>query len=190
MRDSALWDELRTGLVTRGRTKADLTAYLRTTYGCSAKSAEDVFEEYLKLLYLVSIAEVPCAAPPVLQDLWYEDGQTSLLEIETGDAISARDFKRFAHLGSRADHGVYAETFDMYVTEFGSRPPRSIWPDFRRNRVDNWFVVIFLTGCILGAFSEVFDVGVIKILAIPTFISGFLYFARRCSYWCWPPTRG
>jgi hypothetical protein len=187
MRNEQLWTDIWTGWGTRRTPKDILVHYICKEHGCSPTSAEQVFVEYQKLVYLVAVADGPCAAPPILQDIWYEDVPSLHQNTEATDPDAMVRSSRFDPLGSRSDRGVYDATFALYVAEFGCDPPSRIWPSTDRMRARDVASGVAFLGLFVGLAGLGLGIGELELIGGIALWSGAV-FTIVFGYWDWPPS--
>ncbi len=154
MRDPQLFREISADLAREAAVEGDPVGWrLRNHFGLGRDLVGKVREEFCRFAYLTRIAEAPLAAPPVLAELWHGKAR----EIAGGGSGGAESKPH--GLWNLARSAAYGRTLDLYRAEFGTLPPRRIWPlqeDLIRAIRVFW---VMLGGCGLGCLGAWFVLG-------------------------------
>lgn len=128
-----LWNQLQTFTVDKGHEQLSFSARLARENQWSLAYAEQVFQEYLRFLFLACVADHPvtpsedvdqawhlhlCYSKSYWKDLCQETLQRPLHHNPTAGGPSEGAKYR----------DQYQKTLDSYQSHFGQTPPSSIWP--------------------------------------------------------------
>jgi hypothetical protein len=133
MTDPELWQRIKAHRFDSAAGSEPYSVKLATAEGWSQAHAFEVIQEYRKFLYLTQICDAPVTPSEAIDRAWHmhmtftrnywEELCDKVLgaKLHHDPCAGAEEMPRY--------HEQYAKTRALYLAEFGSEPPVSIWPE-------------------------------------------------------------
>lgn len=149
--DPHLWDRIRAAPLPVSRARHEFHETLAYQLDLPAYEARELVEEYRRFLYLVAITDAPRVAPEPVRKAWAMHAQSPDYSAFCAGAL-CRSLVLDDGTRKFGANSAYHRTLEAYVSEFGTRPPASVWPQAISPRIPRWLTahaaVLGFTGVI------------------------------------------
>lgn len=131
-----LWEKLKNFRVSQGEEQLTFVGRLARENGWGVPYAEQVYQEYLRFLYLAAVAGHPVTPSQDVDEAWHLHlCYSRSYWNDLCGAILKRELHHGPTKGGNAERSRFREqyqaTLDSYRMHIGEDPPRNIWPDVK-----------------------------------------------------------